>query len=281
MLAVPGPPPEEVPVDLMRAAHDAESEQYGGPPEPVAEIEETEAGGVPATVLRPDGARGRVAYLHGGGWVVGTRRSFEAALCALANAARAEVVFVDYRLAPEHPFPAALEDSLAAVRALADRGGPLAVAGDSAGGNLATVVARRLKDEVPLRLQALIYPVTDAGLNTPSYRTFSEAHGLTAAGMRRFWELYLDGADGLRPDASPLRADDLAGSPPALVLTADEDVLRDEGELYAEVLRRAGVPVTARRVEGTIHGYWRWQAASAAARRTVAEVGAALRAALD
>jgi acetyl esterase len=155
------------------------------------------------------------------------------------------------------------------------------VAGDSAGANLAAVAARRLRDELPLKLQLLIYPVTDAGVNTPSYGEFSEGHGLTAAGMRRFWDLYLDGADGFHPDASPLRDGDLAGVAPAYVLTAEEDVLRDEGEAYAAALERAGVPVTHVRRAGTIHGFWRWQAASAVARDTVAEVGAAVRTALD
>ena len=111
-------------------------------------------------------------------------------------------------------------------------------------------------------MQALIYPVTDAGCNTASYREFGERHGLTAASMQRFWNLYLDGSDGVDPDASPLRADDLAGSPPAFVLTAGFDPLRDEGEAYCEALREAGVEAELRRYDGAIHGFWRWLAAT-------------------
>jgi len=156
----------------------------------------------------------------------------------------------------------------------------LAIAGDSAGGNLATVVARRLRGDVPLRMQALIYPVIDAGCNTASYREFGERHGLTAASMQRFWNLYLDGAEGLQPDASPLRADDLAGLPPAFVLTAGFDVLRDEAEAYVEALREAGVEVRHSRYAGAIHGFWRWLAVTKLARAAVDEVAGELRARL-
>ena len=152
---------------------------------------------------------------------------------------------------------------------------PVAVAGDSAGGNLALGVARRLREQV--RAMALVYPVCDAGLNTPSYRDFKERYGLTAAGMQRYWNLYLDGSDGLQPDASPLRAGDLAGLPPTYVLTAEFDVLRDEGEALVEKLREAGVDVTHRRFDGTIHGFWRWLAATEVTREAIAEVAAALR----
>ena len=129
------------------------------------------------------------------------------------------------------------------------------------------------------RLQALIYPVTDAALNRPSAREFATGYGLTLEGMQRFWGLYLDGHAPGDPDASPLRADDLAGLPPAFVLTAGHDILRDEGEGYARALEAAGVPVTLRRYDGTIHGFWRWQATVAAAPRAVGDVAAALRAA--
>jgi acetyl esterase len=212
-----------------------------------------------------------VLYLHGGGWVLGDLESVDAVCRALANASRARVVSVVYRLAPEHPFPAALEDALAA----ADAHQPDVVAGDSAGGNLAAVVARKRR----LKLQLLIYPVTDAGVNTPSYGEFDGRYGLTADAMRNFWRLYLNGSEGLHPDASPLRADDLSGVAPAYVVTASHDVLRDEGEAYAAALERAGVPVTLNRVEGTIHGFWRWQT-TAIGRRAVEQAGAAVRSAI-
>jgi len=221
-------------------------------------------------VYEPEGARGTVAYLHGGGWVVGTLDSVDAACRALADASGARVVSIDYRLAPEHPFPAGLEDALAVTDALR----PDVVAGDSAGANLAAVVARKRPQ---LKFQLLVYPATDAGVNLPSYAEFGR-YGLTADAMRHFWGLYLDGADGLSPDASPLRAD-LAGVPPAYVLTASHDVLRDDGEAYAAKLRAAGVPVTLRRVEGAVHGFWRWQT-TRIAREAVREAGTAIRSAL-
>jgi acetyl esterase len=288
-----GPAAHEVPVDQARAGHETETRVLSGPGEEVAEVRDivvdAACGGIPVRVYRPAGETPLpvIAYLHGGGWMIGSIDSFDTVARALANASGAIVASVGYRLAPEDPFPAGLEDCLCAVRWLTAHAGELggdaarmAIAGDSAGGNLATIVARRLRGEVELRLQALVYPVTDAGCNTSSYREFGVGHGLTAASMQRFWNLYLDGADGLHPDASPLRSDDLAGSPPALVLTAECDPLRDEGEAYAVALRDAGVPVEARRVPGTLHGFWRWLAVAEVSRRTVAEVGAALRRAL-
>jgi acetyl esterase len=297
MQALPGPPPEDVPIEQARAGHEAESAELSGPGQTVAEVRDHvvpgPAGEIPVRVYSPAGAHGPVpvvAYFHGGGWAIGSIESFDTVCRALANSACAAVASVGYRLAPEHRFPAAVDDSLAATRWLAATasvlgGDParLAVAGDSAGGNLATIVTRRLRDEgdSSVRYQVLIYPATDAGLNTPSYREFAEGYGLTAASMRRFWALYLDGADGAQPDASPLRAEDLSGLPQAFVLTAEADVLRDEGEAYAARLRDAGVPVALRRFDGATHGFWRWQAKAALSRRAVKEVGAALREALS
>jgi acetyl esterase len=295
MNAAPAPPAHELPVEEARAAHAAESVVLSGPGEPVAEVRDVHvpaAGGeVLVRAFRPegDGLLPVVAFLHGGGWVMGNVDSYDTILRALANATGAIVAGIEYRLAPEHRFPAALDDSLAAIRWLAAHAGELggdgsrlAVAGDSAGGNLAAVAARRLRDEVPIALQVLIYPVTDAGVNLPSYREFAVGHGLSAASMRRFWDLYLDGADGTDPDASPLRAADLAGVAPALVLTAEEDVLRDEGEAYAAKLRSAGVPVTTVRYDGTVHDFMLLNSLSdtRATRAAIAQATAFLRAAL-
>ena len=267
-----GPPAHEVPVEQARASHMAETEHLAGEGVPVARVGDETVAGVQVRSYEPEDARGTLVYLHGGGWVLGNLESVDAVCRTLADESRARVVSVDYRLAPEHPFPAGLQDALNVTRALeAD-----VVAGDSAGGNLAAVVARQLRER--LHLQLLIYPVTDAGVNTPSYAEFDERYGLTAASMQRFWRLYLDGADGLQPDASPLRSE-LEGVPPAYVITASHDVLRDEGEAYAAALERAGVPVTLKRVEGAIHGFWRWQT-TAIARATAREAASAVRSAL-
>jgi acetyl esterase len=273
MNALEGPPAHEVPVEQARAGHEQETQVLAGPGEDVGAVEDVEIAGVPARVYTPlEPAGGTVAYFHGGGWVVGSIDSFDTACRALTNASGATVVSVGYRLAPEHPFPAGLEDCAAVARTL---DAPLAVAGDSAGGNLAIAVARRLRDR--LAGIALIYPVTDAGVNTPSMRDFKERYGLTAAGLQRYWNLYLDGADGFQPDASPLRAEDLAGLPPTYVLTSEFDILRDEGEAFVKKLQEAGVDVTHRRFDGTIHGFWRWMAATPKTREAIDEVAGWLR----
>jgi acetyl esterase len=178
-------------------------------------------------------------------------------------------VSVDYRLAPEAKFPAGPDDCLAATRwaaanasALGADPGQIIVAGDSAGGNLAAVTALRIRDEGGPRLlgQLLIYPVTDyIEPGTPSMQENAEGYGLTRAGMAWFWNHYLaDPADGLHPHASPFRANDLAGLPPALVVTAEYDPLRDEGEYYADRLRQAGVPTQMKRWDGMNHGFFFW-----------------------
>jgi acetyl esterase len=273
MNALEGPPAHEVPVAQARAGHEQETAQLAGPGDEVGAVEDTELAGVPVRIYTPlEPAGGTISYFHGGGWVVGSIASFDTTCRALCNASGATVASVGYRLAPEHPFPAGLEDCAAVTRVLE---GPVAVAGDSAGGNLAVAVARRLRG--PLAAMALIYPVTDAGLNTPSMRDFKERYGLTAAGLQRYWNLYLDGADGFQPDTSPLRADDLAGLPPTYVLTSEFDILRDEGEAFVKKLQEAGVDVTRQRFDGTIHGFWRWMTATPKTREAIEVVGEWLR----
>jgi acetyl esterase len=296
MLLAAGPPAHELPVDQARANHLAETESLCGDGEAVAEeIDLTvpgPGGEIPVRAYVPRGGTAPfpvIVWLHGGGWMLGSIETYRAPVRRLANASGALVLSVEYRLAPEHPYPAAVDDALAATRWAASEavtgvgGDParVAVAGDSAGGNLAAVVALRLRGEVDLRLQALVYPVTDAGVNTPSFRAFEDRFGLTALQMKRFWDVYLDGADGIEADASPLRDPDLSGVAPAWVMTADHDVLRDEGEAYAAALEGAGVPVELRRWPGTIHGFIRWQQTGETARDGIDALAAVLRSALE
>lgn len=239
----------------------------------------------------PDGGlpRAVIVYAHGGGWIEGSLDSHDRLVRGLCNGSGAVVTAIGYRLAPENPFPAAVDDCEAAVRWLGEHAGEvdadaerLAVAGDSAGGNLMAVVCRRLRDDGgPLpRLQALMYPATDATMDSDSYREFADGPGLTAEAMDRSWRLYLDGRDPADPDASPLHADDLSGLPPALILTCEYDVLRDDGARYAERLREAGVPVRLIHEPGLTHGFVRWRGAIDAAHEALAEVCEGLREAL-
>jgi acetyl esterase len=228
-----------------------------------------------------------LVYFHGGGWVIGDLDSYDATCRALTNAAGCVLVSVDYRLAPEHKFPAAAEDCFAAltwVRAnAAALGGDarrVAVGGDSAGGNLAAVVAQMSRDrgEPPVALQLLIYPVTDRNFETASYRDNADGYLLTRDAMIWFWNHYLrKDADANSPLASPLKAANLRGLPPAFVLTAEFDPLRDEGEAYAARLREAGVPVTLKRYDGMIHGFVGLSSMFAQGRQAIADAGAALR----
>jgi acetyl esterase len=218
-------------------------------------------------VLVPEGAPNSViVYFHGGGWVIGALDEFDTMGRQLANRTGAVVALVDYRLAPEHRYPTAAEDAWAALtwieENLPERAGarlPLVVAGDSAGGNLAAIVAQRARAAggPDIAQQVLVYPVTDADVDNASYTDPSNALMLTREAMIWFWDHYApDAASRRNPDASPLRADDLSGLPPAVVLTAEHDVLRDEGEAYAERLRAAGVPVVHRRFPGQMHGFF-------------------------
>jgi acetyl esterase len=244
----------------------------GGEPDELSRVENLFApgpgGDVPVRLYasEPGGLRPALVYFHGGGWVLGNLDMYDAVCRALAKESGAVVISVDYRLAPEHKFPAAVDDCHAAtvwVAANAEKLGidarRIAVGGDSAGGNLATVVAMRCRDAggPTLAAQVLIYPVTDVStFETGSHRESGEGYFLTRAAMEWFTGHYLASADQKRhPEASPLLAPNLSGLPPALVITAEFDPLRDEGEAYAQRLKQAGVPVTVTRYPGMIHGF--------------------------
>lgn len=223
---------------------------------------------IPIRVLVPlQRTRGVIVYIHGGGWVIGRASEFDTLGRRLAERTSCAVVLVDYRLAPEHRYPTAVDDCWDALvwvaDHLADIAGsddvPLIVAGDSAGGNLSAVMALRARDRGGPRidLQVLIYPVTDADFERPSYTAEENQLILTREAMIWFWDHYVpDAEQRSEVDASPIRAESLAGLPPAVVMTAEHDPLRDEGEAYAAALEAAGVPVNFRRHEGQTHGFF-------------------------
>lgn len=252
-----------------------------GPVEDVAQVADTEVAGVPVRSYdpRPGEALPVLIYLHGGGWVIGSRDSHDGVCRALANRAPCRVLSVEYRLAPEHRFPAAVDDAWAVTRAvLESERVPVAVGGDSAGGNLAAVMALRARDAgQQLALQLLIYPVTDSSPTSDSYRRCSEGYGMTGRDMEYYWSLYMGDQDRTHPDASPLRVPSVAGVAPAHVVVCEYDVLHDEGVAYAERLRAEGVPVTLRDADGMIHGFIRMSARIDRARDAWDDCAAALR----
>lgn len=251
--------------------------------QPIAAVERVSAGGVRARVYRPaDGELPALVWFHGGGWVIGSVCASDHLCRALAARSGCTVVSVDYRLAPEHPFPAAVEDSWSAVAWGTEQFPRVAVGGDSAGGNLAAVCALRARDRgIDLALQLLVYPITDCALDTSSYVEWEVGTPLTRDGMRWFWQCYVpDAADAVDPDASPLRALDVTGVARAHVVVAECDPLRDEAEAYARRLEDAGVAVTLRRYDGQIHGFLSMPAVFDAAEPAIDDAAAALRAAL-
>jgi acetyl esterase len=255
-----------------------------GPGEAVSEVwDEATPDGVPVRIYRPTGPIvGLLVFFHGSGFVIYDIDTHDPECRALANRAGVVVVSVDYRLAPEHPFPAAVDDCLAATRWAIEHaerlGAPprIAVGGDSAGGNLAAVVAQQMPDDIDFQL--LVYPVTDQAEESASYAENGTGYLLSADHLRFFLDAYA--ADRLDPRASPLRAPSLAGAPPAFVLTAEYDPLRDEGEAYAAALAAAGVPVTAVRYDGAVHGFFQLSAFSQLACRAIDECAAGLAAAV-
>jgi len=227
------------------------------------------ANNVPVRVYRPSAAGGLpcLVFFHGGGWVIGDLDTHDSVCRQLAARVQCVIVSVDYRLAPEHPFPAPLDDCYQALRWVVDNADKLnidptrvAVGGDSAGGNLSAAVSLKSKMEggPSLSYQLLIYPVTDTAMDTPSYEENKEGYMLTRDSMVWFWNQYLGTGEENRrnPLAAPLRADDHSGLPPACVITAEFDPLRDEGERLGEKLAAAGVETTIERFDGMIHGFF-------------------------
>ena len=209
---------------------------------------------------------GVLVYYHGGGWVLGSIDDYDTVARKLAERTSCAVVLVEYRLAPEHRYPAAVDDSYAAlewvgqnIKYIAAREVPLIVAGDSAGGNLAAVMAIRARDRngPSIALQVLIYPVTDFNFDRPSYVDPENQLLLTRDGMIWFWDHYVpDPSRRAEPDASPLQTENLIGLPPAVILTAEHDVLRDEGEAYAARLQEANVKADLQRYASQMHGFF-------------------------
>lgn len=245
-------------------------------------------GDIPVRVYRPESRSSLpvIVFFHGGGFVGGNIETHDGVCHGLSVGVPAVVVSVDYRLAPEAPFPAAVEDCEAVVRWVSDHaeelgavGSRLALAGDSAGGNLAAVVARRARDMggPSISFQLLIYPCTDATCSKPSHVENGEGYLLTAEFMHWFYGHYLAGTDPRDPDLSPLLVDDLRGLPPALIITAEFDPLRDEGEAYAVRLVEAGVSATSTRYDGMIHAFFGMSGTVDAADRAMAEAVLALR----
>jgi acetyl esterase len=260
------------PVDGRKTVDEVQS---GDIAKPDVDIEDTSVPGGPSgevsvRIIRPKGATGTlpvIVYMHGAGWVFGNNATHDRLIRELADGAGAALVFPNYGLSPEVHYPHALEEGYGVLRWIADHGAEknldgsrIAIAGDSVGGNMSAALTLIAKERSgpQLAAQALFYPVTDASFDTDSYDQFAEGYFLRRDGMQWYWDQYApDESQRDEATASPLRAttDQLAGLPPALVITAEADVLRDEGEAYGRKLRQAGVDVTAIRYEGVIHDF--------------------------
>jgi acetyl esterase len=291
LAARPRPTEEQIAVDPLaqlvatRAAMVAAVDRECGPPIPVAQVSDVDADGVPCRLYVPAPGAPVLLYLHGGGWAMGSVETVDRLCRRIADRSGCAVLSVDYRLAPEHPYPAALDDADTALAWLRREGTDVdatrvAVGGDSAGGQLAAVLARRQRDAgTPVAYQVLINPVIDPAMSSQSYRELGD-YGLESTAMALFWAMFLvDSGDRESPDVAPLAAD-LAGLPPALILTAEYDVLRDEGERYGDALLAAGVPTVVVRYLGVNHGWARKLALFDAAGVAADQVAAGLRAAL-
>ena len=267
--------------------------ELAGPERPVHSVVDRTvpgpAGQIPVRVYTPTPGRRLpgLIYFHGGGFVLGTLNSCDRVCRDLAHLSNRVVVSVDYRLAPEHPFPAPVDDACAATKYVLEHtgefgieDGQVAIGGESAGGNLAAVTALKLRQSgaPPLTFQLLIYPQVDFDDASPSMREFANGHFLTSDLIAYFSRHYLGTQDRRHPDVSPLNAD-LRGVPPAFVLTAECDPLRDQGEAYARKLAEAGVPVTQKRYDGMFHPFFSLAGIIDGGRTAIVDAAAALRAA--
>jgi len=287
MEASGAPPLYELTPEEARAAAGVLTELIGAGPE-IATVEDftirTSAGEIGARRYIPDDPTATIFWIHGGGWVICDLDSHDAVCRVLAASSGCRVVAVNYRRAPEHPFPAPLEDCWDALRAVAARhpDQPLIVAGDSAGGNMSAACTLRARHESgpELLLQVLICPVVDHDMTNASYRERGSGPDLflTADDMAWFWNHYVpDPAARSAPDASPLRAEDLSNLPPAIVITAEYDPLRDEGIAYAQRLQAAGVPVTHRHHDDQFHDFFSFVNLIGAGNEAAEQVGEEIR----
>lgn len=286
------PPMSSMTPEVIRQAIAAQTALYE-PTEEVARVENRAipgpAGEIPVRIYTPqgEGPFPALVFFHGGGWVICTLDTHDGQCRSLVNGAGCVVVSVDYRLAPEHKFPAAPEDCYAATKWVAEHAAEingdasrLAIGGDSAGGNLTAVVAQMARDQGGPRLvfQLMIYPATNFTAQTISIQENGDGYGLTVEDMDWFSNHYLNNEeDRLNPLASPALAKDLSNLPPALIITAEYDPLRDEGEEYGRLLQAAGVPVTISRYDGVIHGFFGMAAILDKARAAIDEASQALR----
>jgi acetyl esterase len=293
MASMGGPPLHALPVADARALMTAMAGMSGTRDLPLAKVENRTipgpAGQIPVRIYTPNGTGpfGLLVFFHGGGWVIGNLDTHDGTCRELAHGAGCVVMSVDYRLAPEHKFPAAADDCYAATAWAAAHAAEIgadpariAVGGDSAGGNLTCVVALMARDKggPALCFQLPIYPATSTALDMPSYVENATGYLLETEAMVWFWGHYLESqTDGESPYASPLRAQDLKGLPPAFVITAEFDPLRDEGERYAKRLQDAGVPTTLKRFDGMIHGFIGMSAIMDQAKTGIADCCAALK----
>jgi acetyl esterase len=280
-----------------RTAIDTMFAAFRGTPKPINKIEDRKipgpAGQIPARIYTPAGSGpfGALVFFHGGGWVIGNIETHDVTCRDLADGSGCVTISVDYRLAPEHKFPAAPEDCYAATKWVAENARALnidpnriAVGGDSAGGNLSAVVSQMARDRggPKIAFQLLVYPATDCANESASQREFAQdGYILSRADMDWFYGHYLNGpADRSNPMVSPALAKSLTNLPPAFLLTAEVDPLRDEGEAYAAALTNAGVKVKSRRYNGVCHGFFSMAALIDAGKRAIADSCEELRGAL-